>query len=128
MLAALLLAACGGRQAGETPGIDWSTAQDMTLILVDDRFIPAELDFAHGQVYRLRLENRGAELHEFTAPAFLAAITLRERTALAAAGNEIVIQPRTAKTITFMAGPPGRYDLICADHDWAGMLGTIVVE
>ncbi|HEX3498295.1 MAG TPA: hypothetical protein VHT04_03130 [Stellaceae bacterium] len=47
---------------------------------------------------------------------------------LAVGKNEIVVAPRTEKVIYFTARQPGRYELTCADHDWAGMVGTIVIE
>ena len=54
------------------PGVDWSQAETVTVVMVDDRFVPDHLSFRHGVPYRLHLENRGKDLHEFTAPEFLA--------------------------------------------------------
>ena len=96
--------------------------------MTEYRFVPRELSFRRGVVYRLRLENHGAELHEFTAPAFFAAIDLRDPAVLVVARNEIVVGPHSAKEVYFIAGQPGRYALSCADHDWAGMEGIITVE
>jgi uncharacterized cupredoxin-like copper-binding protein len=131
-LAALLLAACLDRPAGVSgtgaAATDWSNARDVAIVLAEYRFIPSQLGFERGVAYRLRLENRGGELHEFTAPDFLAAIELRDPGMLTKAKNEIVLAPRTEKLLYFVARRPGRYALTCADHDWAGMVGTIIIE
>jgi uncharacterized cupredoxin-like copper-binding protein len=131
-LAALLLTACVDMRAGVkgtgTAETDWSGARDVAIVLAEYRFIPSQLSFRRGAAYRLHLENRGAELHEFTAPGFLAAVELRDPGMLAKGKNEIVIEPRTEKLLYFVARRPGRYALTCADHDWAGMTGAIVIE
>jgi plastocyanin len=42
--------------------------------------------------------------------------------------SEIVMQPGDAKDLFVTPGPPGTYDLRCADHDWNGMTGGITVK
>ncbi len=108
--------------------VDWSKAAAVAVVMTEYRFTPHELNFRHGVAYRLRLENQGAELHEFTAPAFLAAIDLRDAAVLATAKNEVIVGPHSAKEVYFVARQPGRYALSCADHDWAGMEGVITIE
>ena len=61
--------------------------------MVDDQFVPDHLSFRHGVPYRLHLENRGKDLHEFTAPEFLADALVRDPGVLANAGQEVVVQP-----------------------------------
>jgi uncharacterized cupredoxin-like copper-binding protein len=78
--------------------------------------------------YELRLENQGKHLHEFTAPAFFKAATLKDRSLLANGGKDIVVQPGKAVQVLFVAPAAGHYDLICADHDWDGMVGSITVD
>jgi uncharacterized cupredoxin-like copper-binding protein len=107
---------------------DRSVPEDVTLVLSEYRFSPNHLVFRHGVPYRLLLENRGRELHEFTAPAFFQAITLEAPESLAPGGSEVVLGPGELKALVFMAAAAGRYPLSCADHDWAGMTGDIVVE
>ena len=41
--------------------------------------------------------------------------------------TEIVIQPGEHKYLVFIPRQPGSYKLICSDHDWAGMVGTIKI-
>jgi uncharacterized cupredoxin-like copper-binding protein len=76
----------------------------------------------------LRLENHGKDMHEFTAPAFLKAATVRDKGLLANGGTDVVVQPGSSVRIMLIAPAKGHYDLICADHDWDGMVGSIVVD
>jgi uncharacterized cupredoxin-like copper-binding protein len=100
----------------------------VTVVLSEYRFSPDHLVFRRGDAYRLLLENRGKELHEFTAPAFFHAVSVRTPEVLAAGGGEIVLRPGERKELDFVASAAGRYALSCADHDWAGMTGEIVIE
>ena len=61
--------------------------------MVDDRFEPDHLSFRHGVPYRLHMENHGKDLHEFTAPEFLADAIVRDPRVLANGGKEVVVQP-----------------------------------
>jgi uncharacterized cupredoxin-like copper-binding protein len=114
-----------------TPGRtadQWSYAEPLTVVMVDNSFQPDHLTFHAGQPYELRLENHGKDLHEFTAPAFLIAATIRDKQLLANAGTDIVVQPGTSVRVLLIAPPKGHYDLTCADHDWDGMVGNITVD
>jgi uncharacterized cupredoxin-like copper-binding protein len=108
--------------------VDWSHAQPINVLMVDSKFIPDRLTFRHGTPYQLHLENHGKDLHEFTAPAFLADAIVRDPAMLANGGQEIVLQPGTAVDVDLVPLKPGTYSLICADHDWADMTGEIIVE
>jgi uncharacterized cupredoxin-like copper-binding protein len=110
------------------PAVDWSHAQPMTVVMVDDRFQPDHLTFKHGTPYRLRLENHGKDLHEFTAPEFFAAVTMRDPGQLANGGQEVVVQPGGSADVFLEPFRAGTYHLTCADHDWDGMVGEIVVR
>ena len=107
---------------------DWSQAETVTVRMLDDRFVPDRLTFRHGVVYRLHLENGGRELHEFTAPDFLAAIEKRNPEVIGSYGAEIVVEPGQQKDLYFVAPAAARYKLACSDHEWDGMIGEIVVE
>ena len=123
-IVAVLLAVTGVAATG----VDWSAAQPVSVMLIDDRFVPDHLTFRHATPYRLHLENHGKDLHEFTAPEFFAASQLRDPGRLANGGEEIVVQPGTSVDFDLEPLKPGTYKLICADHDWAGMTGEITVE
>ncbi len=106
----------------------WSGAQTVTVIMVDNRFQPDHLTFRAGQPYELHLENHGKDMHEFTAPAFFKSVTVRDKHLLANGGTDIVVHSGTSVTIELIPHSKGHYDLTCADHDWDGMVGTIIVD
>jgi uncharacterized cupredoxin-like copper-binding protein len=110
------------RAAAEKP---WAT---VTLVMGEYRFVPAQLHFRQGARYRLVLENRGKELHEFTAPVFLGQIAIGNPEILAPGSKDIVLRVHERKELRFVAAKRGHYRFTCADHDWAGMIGEIVVE
>jgi uncharacterized cupredoxin-like copper-binding protein len=106
----------------------WSRAEPLTVVMVDNSFQPDHITFHAGQPYELRLENHGKDLHEFTAPAFLKAATIRDRKQLANGGTDIVVQSGKSVRVWLIAPPKGHYGLTCADHDWDGMVGSITVD
>lgn len=99
----------------------------VALAMTDYRFMPDRLSLPLDLPCRLRLVNRGTELHELTAPEFLAAIALETPEVLAPGAREVVLRPGERKELRFTAHRPGRYPMACADHDWAGMVGEIIV-
>jgi uncharacterized cupredoxin-like copper-binding protein len=103
-------------------------AQVVTVVLTEYRFAPDHLIFHRGTTYRLHLENRGAELHEFTAPEFFKAVTVENPAVLVADGHEVVLQPKEIKDVTFVPTKAGKFPLTCADHDWEGMVGEIEID
>jgi uncharacterized cupredoxin-like copper-binding protein len=113
-----------------SPGLaaDWSQAQPLTITTGEYEFSPKRLVFKRGVVYRLHIDNRGQEMHEFTAPEFFKAAEIRDASVLNADKTEIEIPPGKAKDLEFVAPRPGKYPLRCSDHDWAGMIGEITVE
>jgi uncharacterized cupredoxin-like copper-binding protein len=108
--------------------VDWTNAQQVDVLMVDDRFVPDHLTFQHGTPYRMLLKNDGKDLHEFTAPAFFADTILGDPGVLAQNGKEVVVQPGTEVYVYLIPVRAGTFDLTCADHDWDGMVGEIVVE
>ena len=113
--------------AATTPP-DWSGAQTITVVATEYRFAPSRLTLRVGAPSRLHLENLGTELHEFTAPAFLKTVELGNPDALNADRTEVILQPGEQKDLYLVPRQAGRYPFICADHDWAGMTGEIIVE
>ena len=110
-----------------TLAADWSKAQKVTVVTVEYAFKPADLAFHVGTAYRLHLENKGKETHEFTAPDFFKTIDMRNPNMTGPDDTEIVIQPGQKKDFYFLPKQAGSYDLRCSDHDWAGMVGHITV-
>ncbi len=106
---------------------NWSKPETVTVVMIDNRFQPDQVTFHAGRPTLLRLVNRGKEMHEFTAPEFLHAATVRDAGALSNGGGDIVVQPKQTVQIRLVPGKAGQYKLICADHDWDGMVGSISV-
>jgi uncharacterized cupredoxin-like copper-binding protein len=114
--------------ASAAPAADWSQAQTVTVTTTEYQFSPKLLVFKHGVPYRLHVENRGSEMHEFTAPEFFKAAEIRDPAVLNPDKTEIEVAPGKSKDLEFVAVRAGRYKLRCSDHDWAGMIGEITVE
>jgi len=114
--------------ASPARAVEWDKAQSVTVVTRDYHFVPNQLSFRRGVPYRLHLENRGKETHEFTAPDFIKSVRTRNPKMMNADRTEIVIQPGETKDFYFVPQTAGRYSLICGDHDWAGMIGSITVE
>jgi len=106
---------------------DWAGAQTVTVVTIEYAFKPKALTFQKGAAYRLHLDNQGREQHEFTAPEFFKAIQIRNPKVVNADLTEIVVEPGEQKDLYFVAKQPGSYKLICSDHDWAGMTGSITI-
>ncbi|HVY16692.1 MAG TPA: cupredoxin domain-containing protein [Rhodopila sp.] len=102
--------------------------ETVTVVMVDNRFEPDHVIFHAGRPTELRLENRGKDMHEFTAPDFLHASKIQDRKRLSNGGGDIVVQPGQTVTVRLVPGHAGNYKLICADHDWDGMVGSITVQ
>lgn len=120
------VAACATERAA-----DRLTAAAPTVVTVQAKeydFVPPDVRLRHGALYDLRLENVGKETHELTAPAFFKAAAVETPDVLSGEGREILVQPGERKDLIFRAPASGIYDMRCADHDWAGMVGKIVVE
>jgi uncharacterized cupredoxin-like copper-binding protein len=125
--AVLLAAGLAVMPLGGAGAVDWSKAQKITVVTTEYKFTPNSLTFHKGIAYRLHLDNKGKEAHEFTAPAFFKAIEMRDARPLNTDQTEIVIQPGQKKDLYFVPNTPGTYDLRCSDHDWAGMTGGITI-
>jgi uncharacterized cupredoxin-like copper-binding protein len=107
---------------------NWSRAATLTVIASEYRFTPNALTFRRGVAYRLHLENRGKELHEFTAPEFFKSVALRNPGVLNPDRTEVDLPPGSVRDVYLVPRRAGHYRLFCADHDWAGMIGEIAVE
>lgn len=149
LLVSLMLAACAApavdKYAGsppETPagartaltGVDWSSAQTVTVTLDAYRFDPESLRFIEGQPYRLVLRNTGTGDHSFAAERFFAAIAIhdvsRARAEDAGALVSLIVPPGGTRTVEFVPLVPGDYPLECDRplHAGLGMLGEITIS
>jgi uncharacterized cupredoxin-like copper-binding protein len=125
---AVLAGFLGFGATAHAAAVDWAKARPVTVVASEYEFTPSRIVFRRGTAYRLTVANRGKELHEFNAPQFFKAITMRDAAALNDDHTEIDVQPGQQKVLYFVARHDGRFRLICPDHDWAGMTGTIIVH
>lgn len=102
--------------------------ETVTVVMVDNSFQPDHVVFHANRPTVLRLVNRGKDMHEFTAPAFLRSTVVNDPRQLANGGTDIVVQPGQTVTVQLVAKQKGGFDLSCADHDWDGMTGHIDVK
>lgn len=121
---AALLSARHGHGAA---AVDWSGAQRIEVRMMEYEFIPNILRLRHAVPYQLHLVNAGKEGHDFSAADFFAAAEIKNRAALND-GKSIYLGPGQSADIYFIAPTAGLFAPRCADHDWAGMTATIVVE
>ena len=107
---------------------DWSKAQPVAVVTTESKFTPNKLAFRRGIAYRLHVENRGKEMHEFNAADLFKSAEIGNPEALNPDRTEIVIHPGEAKDLYFLPKQAGRFRLVCPDHDWDGMTGKITVK
>ena len=128
LIAALagIVAACAANQAANR--MAQNTPKVVTVEAKEYAFVPPDLHLQHGMRYRLHLQNVGKETHELTAPDFFKAAKIETPDVLSGEGREILVQPGESKDLVVRAPAAGTYAMTCADHDWAGMVGKIIVE
>jgi len=148
LLGMLLIAGCAAKDilatdsAGYVPdaarrvaGIDWSRAEMVDVALSEYEFTPATLRFAAGRPYRLRLENRGTEAHDFASKPFFEAIAAARlvepgRTVPLPRLVSIGVAAGATKEVDFVAVKPGSYPFQCNEplHALLGMTGLARIE
>jgi plastocyanin len=109
--------------------IAWASAVPINVALSSFAYTPGTVRMPAGQPVRLTLANGGSGGHNFAAPEFFAAATIRpEDRALVRRG---IVEVRGRQTLVVALVPrAGRYRLRCTHllHTGLGMSGEIVVE
>jgi uncharacterized cupredoxin-like copper-binding protein len=141
----LLLALAGAAALPPPPALAGLAAYDVTgkgvleasVALGDANnalaFVPSELSFQQGRVYKLRVTNPSAVEHYFSAPTFASKVfTILVEVGGAevkGAVTEVALEPGASLSWVFVPMKPGRYPLLCpvAGHVEGGMVGSIVV-
>jgi uncharacterized cupredoxin-like copper-binding protein len=100
----------------------------VTVVMTEYKFKPDHVEFQRGTRYRLHLVNSGGELHEFTAAEFFKSTTIENPEVLNADHTDVVLQPHESKDVIFTPHRKAIFNLVCADHDWEGMIGKITVK
>ena len=112
------------------PASNFTGAPVVSVALSDYRFTPPDVRLAPGKPMILRLSNSAQQPHEFAAPAFFKAATIRPGDArLINKEGEVELAPGQRVDIHLMARP-GTYDLRCnkPGHAAMGMRGAILVK
>jgi plastocyanin len=79
----------------------------------DFGYVPALVKVSPGVPLRLKIQNQGAHTHTFTIDTL---------------GVDVVISPRTTRTVTLRFPAAGQYLFYCRFHQALGMRGKIAVE
>ena len=124
VLCALLLATSARAQ----PAVDWSKAQTVNLLMVDDRFVPDHLSFQHGVPYRFTWRTTARTCTSSPRRSSLPMPSCAIRACWRMAARRSVVQPGAEVDVYLVPMKAGTFRLICADHDWDGMVGEITVE
>ena len=108
---------------------EWGTAQRVDVHLSSFRFAPAELRLRAGQPVVLHLVNDAGGGHNFSAPEFFAAATVRPQDGAAARSGTVEVGGRASRDVALIPRA-GRYRLRCTHsfHTALGMSGEIVVQ
>ncbi|HEY8497083.1 MAG TPA: cupredoxin domain-containing protein [Limnochordales bacterium] len=125
LVLAVLLAGCGGggsRQQSQAPSSSGGTTtsqaatREITIVLSDFKFEPAEITVKRGERVRLVLENKGTVAHDWT---------VRD---LNLASPRV--QPGQTATYEFSVDRVGTFTSVCveAGHEALGMTGRLIVE
>jgi uncharacterized cupredoxin-like copper-binding protein len=140
LLAALGAAACATEPAptaapapAAAAGVDWSAATPVAVRMKEFSFEPSALTLRAGRPYRIALRNEGARGHDFAAPAFFRAASVRpgaETSAEAVRDGGIDVPAGATRAVELVAPAAGDYPLECTRplHDLFGMTGRIRVE
>ena len=130
-LAGALLAAGSlilARDGSPAAPVDWSGAWRVEIRMIEYEIVPDQLRFTRGLPYQLHIVNAGKEGHDFTAPDFFASVELRDAGVLDERRSSLFLQSQEIADIYFVASSQGLFAPRCADHDWAGMTATIVID
>ncbi len=113
---------------------DWAKQQELTIDLSEYAFTPKEFTLTAGQPYVLKVVNKGAVKHEFTAEAFFGAVAFRKAEDASAefkawAPREVEVFAGQQIEVYLIPTQTGTYQLVCEieGHFEAGMFGTITV-
>jgi uncharacterized cupredoxin-like copper-binding protein len=108
---------------------DFSQAQVVEIDLSNFRFTPGDIHLRAGQPTILRLMNTSSGGHDFAAPEFFAAASVRPSDMNAIHHGEVEFGPRQTVEIALVPAA-GSFALKCTHflHAAMGMRGTITVD
>jgi uncharacterized cupredoxin-like copper-binding protein len=126
-LAVAAPAVAAAAAAAQAP--DWSHAARADVTLANFSYSPKTIHLRAGQPVLLHLINSASGGHDFTAPAFFRAATIRPQDQGAVTGGSVELGSHQSRDV-LLVPRAGTYPLKCshAFHKMFGMSGTIVVD
>ena len=108
---------------------DWTSAPRVEINLSNFKFAPRAIHLKAGQPVVLHLVNTSGGGHNFSAPAFFAAASLREQDRAAVREGGIELGSEQSRDMALVPAA-GRYKLRCTHtfHKFFGMKGSILVD
>src|SRR4030088_3253882 len=106
-------------------GLAADKAKLVTVVTTESKFTPNKLTFRRGIPYRLHVENRGKQLHEFNAADFFKTAKISNPAVLNPDKTEIVLRPGEAKDLNFINKQIIHIILILKHHYLNGLTGKI---
>lgn len=105
-------------------------AETVAVTLTNFSFTPSTLRFRTGQHYLLRLTNQGSGGHNFTGPAFFAAVTIDAASQNLVTKGKVEVRKGETVEIGFTPVTRGDYQIKCSHflHSGFGMVGTAAIE
>lgn len=108
---------------------DWTMAPSVEVTLSSFKYAPRAIHLKADKPVVLRLVNTSSGGHDFTAPEFFAAATVRTQDRGAIEDGSVEVTPRRSVDIALVP-KAGRYPLKCSHsfHKMFGMSGEIIVR
>jgi uncharacterized cupredoxin-like copper-binding protein len=104
--------------------------QTVTIQLSNFKFSPSQITLQAGKPYRLHLQNTSTHSHNFAAPEFFAAASIRPEDQAKVDHGTVDLSGSQSVDVQLVAGRPGQYALRCTRfmHSTFGMTGAITVQ
>jgi uncharacterized cupredoxin-like copper-binding protein len=108
---------------------DWTTAPSVEVILASFKYAPRTIRLEAAKPVVLHLVNTSSGGHDFTAPEFFAAATVRHEDRGAIEDGSVEVAQRGSVDIALVP-KAGRYPLKCSHsfHKMLGMSGEMIVQ
>ncbi len=120
--------------AARVAAANWSKARDITIVMSEYKFSPADPIFQADRPYRLILRNNGERSHTFVSEGFFKAIAAQKLVSSAGsvatpAIETIEVAPGEEKQLYFIPVTRGTYPVECSVflHNTFGMEGEITI-
>jgi len=106
------------------------TATPISITLSTYAFTPSTLTLKAGTTYHMLFVNSGSKDHNFSAPAFFAAVAVAPEDRAKVEKGQVALEGGQSLDITITPDHPGTFPVECTHfmHKMMGMHGSIVVQ